>query len=146
MKTINYFAPITMEKSIVINARVEDVWKLLIQIDNWSRWNKDISISKIDGEMKQGKNFRLKSGLTLKSTVNTFNVNSEFGWSGKDFGIFLVNNWKLRDAGGKTNVYVEESLEGVFALLFRNILQRNLENKVEIWLAGMKIHCENIRN
>jgi len=146
MRTINYFAPITLERSIVIDAKVEEVWKVLVQIDNWSHWNKDISISKIDGRKRSDCYFRLKSGFTFRAKVHTLKDNFEFGWTGRALGLFLVNNCKLRKTEDKTSIYIEESLEGIFALLFRGMLQRNFDKRVDNWLQQIKIYCENTEN
>src|SRR5690606_24984385 len=138
MKSINYFAPIKVEKSIVINADIEKIWRVLTNIDNWSTWNSDISISKIKGELQIAGSFHLKSGITLKSKIHTTNPYSEFGWTSRNLGVYVISNWRLVEIDDQTKVYVQKSMDGVFSVILCAYFERILRMRISNWLISMK--------
>lgn len=144
MKSINKSAPVKAEKSIIINADIQKVWKTLTDINNWSDWNHDIPLSKLNGEIKIGQTFDWHTGRSkIHSEIHTYNPNIEFGWTGKVLGISAIHNWKLSEIENTTKVIVEESMEGFLTQLFRKSIQKNLDNGMEKWLELLKNECEN---
>ncbi len=143
MKSINNTAPVKAKKSIIIDSNIEKVWRILTDIDNWSKWNSDISISKINGKIQTGSTFNWKIGGTkLLSEIHTYKPKKEIGWTGKVFGVFAIHNWNLSETENSTRVSVEESMEGFLTKLFRKSFQRNLENGMNSWLILLKEECE----
>jgi len=144
MKSINNNAPVKCSKTITINARSKRVWEVLTNINNWANWQTDISISKLQGELKQGTTFVWKTGgVKINSTLHTVNPYKQFGWTGKTFGMFAIHNWALTENDGKTIVTVEESMEGFFAILLKKPFNKNLEKGMQRWLALLKTACES---
>jgi uncharacterized protein YndB with AHSA1/START domain len=144
MKSMNNNAPVTCTRSITINADAEKVWKVLTDINNWPNWQKDISMSKIKGELQPGTTFAWKSGgVKIQSKLHTVISNEKFGWTGKTMGIFAIHNWSLFHKDGKTMVIVEESMEGFLAKVFRKSLTQNLETGMQKWLDFLKQKCES---
>ncbi len=39
-------APVVQSKEIIIHAKPKKVWEIMIDIDNWSAWNKNIKNAK----------------------------------------------------------------------------------------------------
>ncbi|SMO32289.1 Polyketide cyclase / dehydrase and lipid transport [Saccharicrinis carchari] len=143
MKPINSSAPVKAKKSIVIHADIERVWNILTHINKWSAWNADISISKMNGQIQVGQTFDWKTGgTTLHSNIHTCNPNTQFGWTGKVFGVYAIHNWILSETANGTKVTVEESMEGILAKLFRKSFQQTLENGMANWLESLKKECE----
>ncbi len=62
MKSININAPVTCSKTITINVSSEKIWKVVVNIDNWATWQKDISKAKLNGELKPETTFDWKTG------------------------------------------------------------------------------------
>lgn len=144
MKSINYNAPVKCSKSININASASKVWSVLTNINQWPAWQKKISNSKIDGELQSETTFTWKTGgATIHSTLHTVNANSEFGWTGKTFGMYAIHNWLLIDNDGNTTVEVQESMEGLLARLFKTSFNKNLAEGMQYWLECLKQTCEN---
>jgi len=137
MKSINIKAPVKCNKSITIMASSKKVWEILTNINNWNSWQTDISKSKLNGELKPNSTFDWKSGgAKIHSTLHTV----EFGfkrlcWTEKTFGMFAIHNWTITEKDGKTEVSVEESLEGLFAKLLKNTLNKDLEKGCKTGLA-----------
>jgi hypothetical protein len=139
MQGINNNAPVKCSKSITINADAEKVWKVLTGINNWPIWQKDISMSKINGELRPETTFVWKSGgVRILSTLHTVVPHKQFGWTGKTMGIYAIHNWNLTYIDGKTTVHVQESMDGILARVFRNSLGKNLEVGMQKWLEFLK--------
>lgn len=43
-----------------IGVKKEEIWKIWADINNWSKWHKDLDYCKIEGEFKVGNHFLLK--------------------------------------------------------------------------------------
>lgn len=139
MTPINENAPVKAKESIQIDAAPEKVWKILSDINNWDKWNSDIKYAKLNGELKAGTTFNWNNGGNkIKSTLHTVTPFKEIGWSGKAFGSFAIHNFTLSNVNGKTELLIEESMEGLLMRLFRGFMQNTLEDGINKWLTQIK--------
>lgn len=143
MKQINTNAPVKCSKTILINASPEKVWSVLTNINNWANWQPEISKVQLFGELKPESSFNWKTGgAIIHSTLHTVDLNKNFGWTGKTFGMYAIHNWTLTEVNGQTKVTVDESMEGFFAKLFKKSFNKNLEKGMQNWLEFLKKECE----
>jgi len=78
----------------------------------------------LNGELKPNSTFDWKSGgAKIHSTLHTVKPCIELGWTGKTFGMFAIHNLNITEKDGKTEVNVEESLEGLFAKLLKKYVE-----------------------
>ena len=139
MTPINENAPVKAKESIQIDADPEKVWNILSDINNWDKWNSDIKYAKLNGELKAGTTFNWNNGGNkIKSTLHTVTPFKEIGWSGKAFGSFAIHNFTLSNVNGKTELLIEESMEGLLMRLFRGFKQNTLEDGINKWLTQIK--------
>ncbi|WP_190811311.1 SRPBCC family protein [Flagellimonas sp. S3867] len=142
-KTIDISAPVVSNKIVLINASPENVWEVLINIDQWSTWQSDVTSSKLKGEFGLNSTFIWRSGGTkINSTIHTIEPFENFGWAGKTLGLLAVHNWKLIDIDGGTIVNVSESMNGFLAKLFKRQLKMAIEKGMQNWVDMLKIECE----
>ncbi len=143
MLNINLNAPILCKKNITINASSVSVWEILTGIDAWHEWQLDIKKSSLKGPVEKGSAFSWKSGgMNINSIIHIAEPYTLFGWSGKTLGLSAVHNWKIVELNKQTEVYVEESMEGLLAKLFKKTLNKKLEKNMERWLNFLKEYCE----
>ncbi len=143
MKSINEKSPVKCSKSIQINASSEKVWAVLTNINDWSRWQNEISNPKLNGPLKPASTFNWKTGgAKIHSTLHTVETNQAFGWTGKTFGMFAIHNWTLEHQENQTLVTVNESMEGFLATLFKSSFNKSLEKGMLKWLELLKQECE----
>ncbi len=143
MRSTNNNAPVKCRKTMVISADNEKVWNIITSIDNWPNWQTDISNAKIDGGLEVGTTFTWKSGgAKIHSILHTVEPYKQIGWTGKTLGIFAIHNWKITINADKTEVTVEESMEGFLAKLLKNTFNKSLENGMLKWLELLKKECE----
>lgn len=143
MISIHHKAPVKCSKTISIDANSERVWAILTDINNWATWQTDISQPKLNGVLQPETTFDWKTGgAKIHSTLHTVEPYSQFGWTGKTFGMFAVHNWTISEKGGQTMVEVNESMEGFIAGLFKKTFNKNLEKAMQKWLDLLKKECE----
>lgn len=141
---INENASVKSKNQIEIDAPLATVWDVLTDINNWANWQKAVSETIVDGEIKEGTRFNWKAGgLSFKSRIHTVNSMSMFGWTGTTFGASAIHNWTFKEMDNKTIVKVEESLQGVFPRLFRGYFQKNLDAGVRTNLEELKTASES---
>ena len=115
----------------------------MTDIDNWAKWQTDISQPKLNGTLAPGSGFVWKTGgAKIISSLHTVNPCQQFGWTGKTFGMFAIHNWNISEVNGQTQVLLEESMEGFLAGLFKSSFNKNLERDMKHWLELLKTRCE----
>lgn len=140
---INSLAPVKCTKGILINASPKKVWSVLTDIDNWDKWQSEITRPRLSGVLSEYAKFVWKTGgVKINSTLHTIKPYKAFGWTGKTFGMLAIHNWSLSDQNGATLVTVNESMQGFLASLFKKSFNRNLENGMQYWLEALKTECE----
>lgn len=132
-------APVFARKEIAIHAPVEKVWQIQTGIENWSKWQPDITSAKLEGTLAAGTTFRWKAkGLNIVSTLHTVKPHQQIGWTGISLGMFAVHNWTFEARGEATLVTTEESLSGWLTRLMKLFDPQFLEKSMESSLQGLK--------
>lgn len=140
---INQHAPVKQAKQLFIRATPEKVWKVLTDINHWTKWNEKITQAELKGKLTAGATFRWKvNGAKINSVLHTVTPNQQFGWSGTTFGGSAIHNWYLESKDNGTLIRVEESMQGWLVGLFKNKLNRDLARDMQFWLEKMKSESE----
>jgi uncharacterized membrane protein len=141
---INPDAVLKTSKEIEIHAPVSAVWKTQTDIDAWKNWQPDISSAQLKGELASGAIFEWTSGgYKLKSTLVEVVENRTLGWKGAGFGVSAIHVWHFISLeNGNTLVRTEESMDGWLVKLFKNMMNRKLNDSLETWLSALKVEVE----
>jgi uncharacterized protein YndB with AHSA1/START domain len=141
--TINKKAPVIQSKEIIINATIEKVWEVMIDIDRWSVWNNNIKDSKTMATPAVGSIFKwTNNGSKITSTIHTLEKNSMMGWTGKNFAAKAIHNWYLTSTETGTKVLTEESMESWIMWLMKKKMNKVLAEDMTSWLEKLKVECE----
>jgi uncharacterized membrane protein len=120
------------KEEITINSPVENVFKILSDINNWDKWQTSVAKAEIYGATEVGARFKWKAGgLNISSQLHTVNLNSEIGWTGSIWWIKAVHNWYLSFENNVTKVTVMESLRGFGASLMQKSLSEGMKRNLE---------------
>lgn len=131
-------------ESIEINAPVENVWKLMTDIENWSAWNDNIKWAKLNGSLKAGTSFIWKSGPgKIKSKLTKVEKNESIVWSGKTMGIYAEHSWKIENKGNATIVTTAESWNGLIPKLLPKQSKKILQKAIGDGLNKLKQAAEH---
>lgn len=139
----NRNAPVYASNQIEISAEPRVVWGVVATIDEWPRWNPDVTEASLQGELAEGSVFRWKAGPgTIKSTLRVVHPPNEIGWTGVSFGIDAIHVWRIEERDGHSVLSTEESWEGLMAKLFRRYSQRTIDKAVSDGLVHVKSEAE----
>ena len=138
---INENANIRDQHSIIINASIEKVWKILTDFNEWPSWNSEISKVALSGTVQEGTTF----SWTLNGNKHTAQIQlckepSELAWSGKSKWIKGIHAWQLESDENQTIVTLSTSLQGAF-IFFVNSHQK-VYNELLQWLEKLKAKAE----
>lgn len=137
-------APVFARKEILIHAPVEKVWQIQTDIENWSKWQPDITSTKLDGDLKAGTTFRWKAkGLNIASRLHTVEPNYRIGWTGVALGMYAIHNWTFEACGDDTLAVTEESLSGWLTRLMKFFDPHFLEKSLDATLQKLKNEIES---
>jgi hypothetical protein len=119
-----------IQTEILINTDITKVWDVLMNFDNYPKWNP--FITSISGEPKLGSRLTVSikppggKGMTFKPRVLAFEINKELRWLGHLLftGFFDgEHKFELIDNGNGTTTFKQsEKFKGIFVGLL------NLEN------------------
>ncbi len=108
-------ASLKAREEIVIDAPVGEIWSLLTGIDDWARWQPDVTSARLEGGLSVGTVFKWKAmGLNITSTIQELEPKKKIGWTGKSIGMKAVHLWTFEPQGNSTRITTEESLSGWF--------------------------------
>ncbi len=131
---------------VIINARIQDVWSVLIDTEKYANWNPLIVHS--EGTIKIGKKIKntLKSGkktMVFKPTIKQFEPNSCFAWLGHLWfpGIFDgYHSFRLeKTSDNSTKLIHEERFTGLLAgIILKSIKEDTIKGFQAMNLALKK--------
>lgn len=134
-----------IKTSITINAGREKIWQILLDFENYPRWNS--FIKSVSGDVKVGNRIKIKlQGMTFKPVVLTLNPNTELKWLGHLWfkGLFDgEHRFYLTDNGnGTTNFEQSEKFSGILVKLFSKRLDKDTKMGFEKMNKELKLQAE----
>jgi len=139
---------ITVEKEIIINKSVQQVWKVFLDVNNWPKVFPNVIDS--NGSIKVGKQFRMVlkgtipfMKLDVQPTVLHVQANKFLSWRGSGkLGIKGVHDFIFESIGkNKTKIVSREVFAGKLVFLARPLRSR-VEKSFEVHLQGLKDYME----
>lgn len=138
-------APVKASSSIYIDAPVERVWELLINLPDWPALDSSIRDMQLEAgaNVDARFNFRLNN-FPIKAKFAVINPDRELHWTGASLWFKAVDLHVLEPThDGGTRLYIAESLAGVLAPLFMS--SERLKVQHETWLTAFQRAAETGR-
>ena len=120
---------------ISIKAAPEKIWDILMNFEQYSRWNP--FIISISGEKKVGKNLDVTiqppdaKAMSFKPVILTLEPNKELRWSGKMFASFIFRGEHYfilqPNARGTTDFIHGEQFSGITLPRMKKMLEKTRE-------------------
>lgn len=129
-----------MKKSItteiIINAKASDVWNVLMDFENYPKWNP--FVKEISGDPMVGKKIKISlPGMKFNPVVKENRTNELFQWKGK----FLVqgvfdgrHSFRLVDNGDQTTTFIHSE---DFSGLLVSLMSKKLDNETVPYFKQM---------
>ena len=138
-----------IQTEILINTDITKVWDVLMNFDNYPKWNP--FITSISGERKLGSRLTVSinppggKGMTFKPNILTLEANKEFRWKGKlgINGIFDGEHYFILESVDKdiTKFIHGEKFSGLLVPLVGKMLDKTKKG-FQIMNESIKNECE----
>lgn len=133
-------------QEIEINATVEEVWKVLINVDRWHEWTPSINgISRIDSSpMGIGCELIVLQPELPESiwTVTSFNPGRNFTWSRGNVLVKVTAEHQLEIQQNKTIANLSIEFKGLLGRMAARQNKTLVENYLTLEAQGLKKRCE----
>jgi hypothetical protein len=135
-------APVRASREIRIEAPVERVWELLVNVPAWPTWDSGIHDVHLDSTVAADARFTWVNGRArIRSRFAVVDPGRELTWTGISSGAKAVDRHVLEATDGAvTRVRCEESMAGPLLVLFYN--SAKLRTGMEQWLTALKTAAE----
>lgn len=135
-------AAVRASGEISINAPIEQVWSVLIDLPSWPHFDPNYSDVQLESTVSVGAkaSFKIK-GFPIRGRFAIVKPNQELTWVGKSLWTKAIDRHIVEAiSSDATRLYIEESLSGIFVpLLFSSA---RLEKQHREWLSAMKTFIE----
>lgn len=136
-------APVLAHHEADIEAPLDAVWQLHVDVNAWPSWQTDITAAHIDGVLEPGVSFDWTSyGFSVTSTVYDVTDRSRVLWGGTSGGITGVHEWIFRETPDGVHVTTNESFAGEPVEADVQGMQSALDGSLEAWLGHLKAAAE----
>lgn len=137
-------APVRAHHEIDINAPLDTIWRLHVDVNNWPTWQTDITAAHINGAFQPGSSFEWTSyGFTVVSTIYAMAERSRVLWGGTSGGITGVHEWVFSETPTGVHVTTDESFAGGPVETDITGMQSALDSSLAAWLAHLKDAAES---
>jgi uncharacterized protein YndB with AHSA1/START domain len=137
-------APVLALHEIDIEAPLDTVWKLHVDVNAWPSWQTDITDARIDGRLEPGVSFDWTSyGFSVTSTVYEMTEPTRVLWGGTSGGISGVHEWLFEETPGIVHVTTTESFAGEPVEADASGMQTLLDASLVAWLGHLKTAAES---
>ncbi len=137
-------APVRAHHEIDINAPLDTIWRLHVDVNNWPTWQTDITAAHINGAFQPGSSFEWTSyGFTVVSTIYAVAERSRVLWGGTSGGITGVHEWVFSETPTGVHVTTDESFAGGPVETDITGMQSALDSSLAAWLAHLEDAAES---
>lgn len=138
---INENAGIRDSHSTIINASIEKVWGILVDMENWPEWNSEVKKVTLNGEVAEGTTFTWTQGRTHgNSQIQQVKKPSSLTWTSKAKLVKRIYVWTLESDENQTIATISASFQGTLVVLVEN--HQKVYNELLNWLELLKKEAE----
>jgi hypothetical protein len=142
--SVDRAAPVIAVHEIDIEAPLETVCRLHVDVNGWPRWQTEITAAHIDGALEPGASFDWTSyEFSVTSTVYDVAERARVLWGGTSGGITGVHEWLFSETREGVHVTTAESFAGEPVETDPAGMQTLLDATLIAWLAHLKAAAES---
>jgi uncharacterized membrane protein len=134
-------APVIAQHEIDIQAPLDTVWQLHVDVNSWPTWQTEITSARIDRPLEPGVSFDWTSyGFSVLYDVVE---RARVLWGGTSGGITGVHEWLFSETPGGVHVTTNESFAGEPVEADAPGMQTVLDASLVAWLGRLKTAAES---
>jgi uncharacterized membrane protein len=136
-------APVLAHHEVEIQAPLESVWQLHIDVNDWPSWQEAITEAHIDGPFEPGNSFDWSSyGFDVTSQIYEVSGQKRTLWGGTAGGITGIHEWLFEETDGGVRVTTTESFAGDPVSADVAGMQGQLDVSLVAWLDYLRSTAE----
>jgi len=114
------------------NVSPDTVWKIMTDINNWSKWHRDLEYCELNGDFKVGNHFKLKpkGAPTFKIMLTEINERENFTDCTKFFGAKMFDTHIIKAKDGGILLSNKLVVTGPLKWLWIKLVAQNVANTV----------------
>ena len=141
---IDRTAQVIAHHEVYIEAPLEEVWQLHVDVNSWPSWHTDITDAHLDGPLAPGVSFDWTSyGFSVTSRVYDLAERARVLWGGTSGGITGVHEWLFEETPNAVHVTTSESFAGEPVEADAPGMQKLLDASLVAWLSALKVAAES---
>ena len=135
-----------IKHTITTTASVEDIWKLLSEVNSWPTWDHDLEYSSIDGPFQSGTTGKLKfkSGPLLQTKLIKVEPMKSFTQEAKIALSRVIMSHYVTEHYSKTTVTFQTEICGPMAFIWALLIGRSIKKKIPIEMSAMVKIAESL--
>lgn len=135
--------PVKASANVIIDAPVERVWTLLVEVPSWPHWQPEVSSATLDGSFEEGTSFTWTTGDNkIQSRIVLVEPEKAVAWTGRVSVAKAVHVLTLTAMDPhKTMVESNESMDGLMLSWFYS--SADLKTSEETLLKNLKVAAES---
>ena len=143
-RSVDTRAPVLAHHGIDIQAPLESVWAMHVDVNGWTSWNADITSAHLDGPFVPGASFDWESyGFPVTAHVYEVDTHHRILWGGTAGGITGVHEWLFTRISRGVHVETNESFAGGPVEADAAGMQALLDDSLVVWLSRLKAAAES---
>jgi hypothetical protein len=135
-----------VEKTSVIRAQPEHIFKVLTDIEQWNQWTKSIiDISFVgSGGLKVGAKIKVLQPQLPPAvwTITEISKNKSLTWEKRSFGLKMIANHIIEESNKETIVKLQIIYQGFMARFFYKLSSALTKRYMTMEITGLKERCE----
>lgn len=139
--------PVKIENSIDIEASVDVVWSVTVNIEQWPEWVPSVTAARRldNGPFRLGSVARLKQQAQPESdwTVIKYVAEKTFTWETQRPGLRMAATHLLQEKGSDTLNTLRVEVSGFLAIMFWPVLRFAVRSALLKENRGLKRRCES---
>lgn len=135
-----------ISKNIIINARPEQIFRVLADIENWNLWTSSVKRITLINDIKfsKGTKARIVQPKLLPALweITEIEKNKYFTWVTKYIGLKMTGKHIIETKNNITSVESVLIYEGILAKLFYKLTSSLTSQYLTMEINGLKKECE----
>lgn len=140
--TANGDSQIKIETSDLIQSDIQEIWRLMSEVNRWLEWNKSISFAQLEGVFVKGNPFKWTCGVNNRSILEDVIINKRIVWSTKSVGVKTLQRWDFKKTDESVLVSVSQSAEGWLTKIASQAVAKKLQKNQQEFLLSLKHTAE----
>lgn len=140
--TANGDSQIKIETSDLIQSDIQEIWRLMSEVNRWLEWNKSISFAQLEGVFVKGNPFKWTCGVNNRSILEDVIINKRIVWSTKSVGVKTLQRWDFKKTDESVLVSVSQSTEGWLTKIASQAVAKKLQKNQQEFLLSLKHTAE----